>query len=238
LQERLDIEALLQDRHPLLAACGRDAELAHPGQERVLVAGGPDAERVARKIPGLLDARVPAAGEHHAGPIEDLGDVDQGHALLACRQRRRHPFHDHIGAAARDHLRRCDVGPARHDGDVEADLVIKSLLFGDIVAGELRLRDPFELQGQLVRRRGETAAEQQHRSRSERPYLCAHRPFPSHVSSPTAVHPARTRDAGPDVTLSRQRLARQCDQDGKVSGTLGCDGSFSCALQEAGKGDG
>src|SRR3712207_8885919 len=62
----------------------RHAQMRHPGQERVLVAVEPDAERAALEV-GLriLDAGLLAAGQHHAGRLEDLGDVDEWHALLA-----------------------------------------------------------------------------------------------------------------------------------------------------------
>jgi hypothetical protein len=66
------------------------------------------------------------------------------------REGRRHPVDDHVGAAAGDHLFRSDVGAARLDRDIKAFLFVKALVLGDIVARELRLRDPFELQRQLV----------------------------------------------------------------------------------------
>jgi DHA1 family bicyclomycin/chloramphenicol resistance-like MFS transporter len=48
LQQRVDVEALLEHLDAVGAALGRDAELAHPAQERVLVAEEPDAQRACR----------------------------------------------------------------------------------------------------------------------------------------------------------------------------------------------
>ena len=90
--------------------------------------------------------------------LERLGDVDERHALLAGGERRRHPVDDHVGAAAGDHLLGRDVGAARLDRDVEALFLVEALVLGDVVAGELRLGDPFELQRHRV---GGRAAEPQ-----------------------------------------------------------------------------
>ena len=55
-----------------------------------------------------------------------------------------------VGAAAGDHLLRRDVRAARLDRHVEAFRLVEALVLGDVIAGELRLRDPFELQRDLV----------------------------------------------------------------------------------------
>ena len=99
---------------------------------------------------GFLMPVVRPAGELEPGALERLGDVDERHALLARRQRRGHPVDDDVGAAAGDHLRRRDVGPAGIDGDVEAGVLVVALGGGDVIAGELRLGDPFELERDLV----------------------------------------------------------------------------------------
>ena len=189
--KRIDVEALLQDRDPVRTALGRDAEVAHPGQERVFVAEEPDAQRMAAEVLGLPDAGVFAAGQHHAGAIEDLGDVDQLHAALARRQRRRHPLDDHVGPAARDHLRRGDVGAARQDRDVEVGLLVVALLEGDVVAGELRLGDPLQLQRQLVGRLGRGRTQGQGR-RNKGACRCPHDAFPP-ASHPAVMAQARGR---------------------------------------------
>ena len=154
---------------PCGRAVGRDAELGHPGQERVLVAVEPDAQGLAAEVLGLGDAGVLAAGQHHARALERLGDVDQRHALLAAGQGRGHPVDDDVGTPAGDHLRRGDVGSAGVDGDVEPGLLVEALVLGDIVAGELRLGDPFQLQGHRVGGVGRADAQRQDRRRECRP---------------------------------------------------------------------
>ena len=67
LDQRIDVEALLQHGDAVGAAVGRQAELAHPGEERILVAEEPDAERLALEVGRRLDAGVLAAGQLHAG---------------------------------------------------------------------------------------------------------------------------------------------------------------------------
>jgi hypothetical protein len=111
LQQRIDVEALLEHGRRRRAALGRDAQLAHPAQERVFVAEEPDAQRAARKILGARHAGSLQAGQHHARTLEGLGDVDQRQAAFARGQRGGHPFDDHVGAAARDHLRGAMSGP-------------------------------------------------------------------------------------------------------------------------------
>ena len=57
-----------------------------------------------------------------------------------------------IGATAGNHLRRRDVGAARLDRDVEPGLLVETFFLGHEVTGELGLRDPFQLDGDRVRR--------------------------------------------------------------------------------------
>src|ERR1700704_3255024 len=72
------------------AAGGSVAELVHPGEKRILVAGEPHAEGAAAQICRRGDAGLPAAGQHHARSLEDLRDVDERHAFLARPQGRGH----------------------------------------------------------------------------------------------------------------------------------------------------
>ena len=44
-----------------------------------------------------------------------------------------------------------DVRPARLDRDVEPGVLVEALVLGHVVAGELRLGHPFELQGRACR---------------------------------------------------------------------------------------
>ena len=50
LQDRVHIEALLENLHTIGAAVGGDTKLAHPRQERILVAEEPDAKRLALEV--------------------------------------------------------------------------------------------------------------------------------------------------------------------------------------------
>ena len=133
---------LLQHGDAVGAAFGREAELVHPGKERILVAEEPDAERLALEVGFRGDAGLLGADHHQAGPLERLGDVDERHALVAGRSSAAHPVDDDVGAAAGDHLLRRDVRAARQDFDVEVLLGVEALGLGDEVAGELRLRSP------------------------------------------------------------------------------------------------
>ena len=84
-----------------------------------------------------------------------LGDVDDVQPLLPRGEGGGHPVHHHIRAAAGQHLVRVHIRPAGLDGDVQPVGFVKALGRGDVIAGELRLRDPFELQGDgVIRLRG------------------------------------------------------------------------------------
>ena len=88
-----------------------------------------------------------------------LGDVDEADALLAAGESGRHPVDDDVGATAGDHLLGSDVGAAGLDGDVEAGVLIETLVLGNVVAGELGLRHPLELQRHGVGGKGVGGAE-------------------------------------------------------------------------------
>ncbi|QTK80715.1 hypothetical protein AT6N2_C3231 [Agrobacterium tumefaciens] len=150
LQKRIDVETLFQHGHAIGAAGGRDFQVRHPRQERIFIAEEPDAQRLALEILRFLDAGFLQAGQHHARGFERLGDVDERHALFAGGKRRRHPVDDHVGPASSQYLRRCDIRATGLDIDVEAFGFIKALVLGDVITGELRLGDPFQLQGDLV----------------------------------------------------------------------------------------
>ena len=138
--------------HAAGRAVGLEAELAHPVEERIFVAVEPDAERAVLEVGRGLDAGVGAAGQLEARMLERLGDIDHRHALLARGERRRHPVDHHVGAAAGEHLLGRDVRAARLDRHVEPVVLVVALVLGDVIAGELRLGDPFELQRHLVGR--------------------------------------------------------------------------------------
>ena len=150
LQDRVDVEALLQDIHAAAAAISRDVQLAHPGQERILVAIEPDAKGLAAEVSRRLDAGILATGQHHAGRLERLCDVDEVNTPLARCQCRRHPVDHNIGATTGNHLNRRDIRAAGLDGDIKAFIGIEPSVSSHVIAGELGLGDPFQLQRQLV----------------------------------------------------------------------------------------
>ena len=80
-------------------------------------------------------------------------------------------------------------GPPGLIVDVEAGVLVEALVLGDVVAGELRLRHPFQLQRHLVGRARRPRRER--RARSDRgqqtvffiicPLLCCRCPRSSHA---------------------------------------------------------
>ncbi len=160
MQQRIDVEALLQHRHPIGAASGGKTQFRHPGQEGVFVAEEPDAQCLAFEISRRRDAGFLKAGQHQARVFEGLGDVHQRQALFTGGQGGRHPVNDHIGAAASDHLLGRDVGAAGKDGHVQTLFLVIAFFLRDVIAGKLRLRHPFQLQLHAViclRRGGQQA---------------------------------------------------------------------------------
>jgi hypothetical protein len=149
LQQRVDVEALLEH---LDVGVGLEVELGHPVEERVLVAAEPDAQRLALEVGRLADAAGLLAGEHQPRAVEDLRDVDQRHARSRAASCVGHPVDDRIGLVAGQHLHRRDIGAAGLDRDVEAFGLVVALRRGDVVAGELRLRHPLHLHGELLLR--------------------------------------------------------------------------------------
>src|SRR5207248_8536002 len=83
LQDRIDVEPLLDDLDAAGRAVALVAELRHPGQERILVATVPDPDGLALEVGWFLDAGIGAAGQLQTGFLEGLRDVDQWHAFFA-----------------------------------------------------------------------------------------------------------------------------------------------------------
>src|SRR5215813_4220792 len=72
-------------------------ELRHPGEERILIAGEPDADLLSPEIGRPPDPVVPPAGQLQSGMLKDLRDVDDRKPLVAHCERRRHPIDRDIG---------------------------------------------------------------------------------------------------------------------------------------------
>jgi hypothetical protein len=151
LQQQFDAGALPQYGDVGVRATRRKAELRHPGEERVFIAGEPDGDRLALEIGRAADAAVAPASQLEPRALKDLRDVDDRRALVAGGERRGHPVGRDIGLAGGEHLRRVDIRPARQDRYLQTGLAIKPLVARHVIAGELRLRQPFRLQYQLVR---------------------------------------------------------------------------------------
>jgi hypothetical protein len=144
------IEALLHHLDAIGRAVGLEFEFAHPVEERIFVAVEPHPERAPLEVLWLLDAGVGAACQLQAGALERLRNIDHRGALFPRRQGRRQPVDHDIGAAARQHLFRRDVRAARLDRHVQPFRFVEALVLGGVIAGELRLGDPFELQRDFV----------------------------------------------------------------------------------------
>ena len=151
VKQRVDIEPLLEHRHAIVAAIGRNTRLAHPAQERVFIAKEPDTDGLAPEILDTFNARVFPAGQHQTRGLERLRDVHHRQTLFAGCQRRWHPVQHHISATTGQHLRRRDVRATGQDRHVQPFLFIKTLIQGHIVPRKLRLRDPLQLQRHFIR---------------------------------------------------------------------------------------
>src|SRR5256886_7314657 len=86
----------------------------------------------------------------HPALSKELGDVDEGRALLARGQEAREPVEPELSAAISHDPLRHDIEAAGTDRHVELLGTVEPLLLGGVVAGELRLGDPLELQRHLV----------------------------------------------------------------------------------------
>ena len=128
-----------------------DAALGHGRKDFPFVAEAPVADLLAGKVLRRGDVLVLEAHLQRARALVDLGDVDDVRAGLAAGECLRHPSDCEVGIAVGEHRLRDDVDGALEDRDVEALVLVEALVDGCEVPGELRLRDPLQLQ--LHRRR-------------------------------------------------------------------------------------
>ena len=149
VQEQVHVERLRHDLRVLLRV---DPVLRQRGEELVLVPAEPDADLLIAEVVDRVDAAVLERDLGHARAGEDLGDVDDLLALVAGREQVVEPVDPELRLAAEHGLLRDDVRAAGPDRDVEAGVVVEALLLGRVVAGELGLRDPLQLQRHLVGR--------------------------------------------------------------------------------------
>jgi hypothetical protein len=153
VQEEVHVEGLRDDVHVLLRV---EAVLGQRGEELVLVPAEPDTDLLALQLLDVRDAAVGPRDLRHPGAGEDLGDVDDLTALVACREQVVEPVDAEVRLAAEHGLLGDDVRPAHLDVDVEVLVVVVALLESGVVAGELRLRHPLELERDLGRLLGGT----------------------------------------------------------------------------------
>ena len=127
-----------------------DAVLRQRGEELVLVTAQPDADLLPAQVRDLTEPGVLPRDLRHSRPREDLGDVDDVVPLVARRQQVVQPVDAELRLSAEHDLLRDDVGPADADGHVEPFVLVVPLLLRGVVAGELGLRHPLELERDVV----------------------------------------------------------------------------------------
>ncbi len=149
VQEQRHVERLVHDRD-VVRVLRVDAVLDERRVELVLVPAAPDADLLAAHVCDRLDPAVGARHLGHAALVEDLRDVDEVAALVAGCEQRRQPVDPELGLAARHDLLGGDVRPTGLQCDVESLLLVIPFLERCVVARELRLRHPLQLERHLV----------------------------------------------------------------------------------------
>ena len=89
-------------------------------------------------------------------------------ALVACRQEARQPVDAELRLTGGDDLLRDDVRAAVLQRHVEPGRLVEALQARRVVAGELRLRNPLELQGDLRQLRALVRSRRRARHRRDR----------------------------------------------------------------------
>ena len=185
-QEEVHVERLRDDLDVLLRI---EAVLRERREQLVLVPAEPDPDLLALELRDLVEAAVLPRHLGHPRAGEDLRDVDEVLPLVTGREQAVEPVDAELGLSAEDDLLGDDVRPAGPDRDVEALVLVETLVDGGVVAGELRLDDPLALEGdrcQLLRSAWcvvgglvvpSAAAHHGHRCRDERE-SCEERPLP------------------------------------------------------------
>ena len=134
------------------------------------------------QVGDLVETGVLPGHLGHAAAREDLRDVDDVAALVARCQQVVEPVDPELGLAAEHDLLGDDVRAAHLDRHVEALVLVVPLFLGGVVAGELRLGHPLELQRDLVRLAACA------RSRFRRPLASSPPPHPAPTSTRSGEH--------------------------------------------------
>ena len=154
MQDRVDVEALLQYFHVGRRATGFQTQFGHVREERIFVATEPDAQGFALEVSFLVHTGRFFASQHHSRAVEHLRHIHHGHASFAGSQRAGHPVHRDVSTIGSQHLCGRDVGATRLDRHVQPGILVKPFGSGHVVTGELGLWHPFQLNGDFFLRDG------------------------------------------------------------------------------------
>ena len=151
VDERGHVEVLL---HESDIALGVETNADEAGEELELVAESPVPHQFALEVGRAGDAGVSERHLQGAAALEHLGDVGDVQALLAGHQSARHPRDGEVGCSGIQDRGRHDVDSAVDDGHLEAHVLIEPEITGCKETGELRLRNPLELERYVLNLHG------------------------------------------------------------------------------------
>ena len=123
-----------------------DLELLDGGEHLELVAESPVAHSLSRPVFRGLDARVGPGDLEGAGALEDLGDVDDVCAAFTGDEGLGDPGDAELGATGGQDLLWDDLHRPLEDLDIQALRLVEAVVEGDVIAGELRLGEPLQLE--------------------------------------------------------------------------------------------
>ncbi len=146
--EQRDHVELLADEFDV--GCRVETGLADGGEHFVFVAEAPVADDLAFEVGRRFDSGVDQTHLQGPGPLEDLGDVRDVSAGLAGLERLGDPCDREIGVAVGELGLRHDLDRTLLDLHVEALVGEEALVGGGVVAAELGLGEPLELQADRV----------------------------------------------------------------------------------------
>ena len=141
VEQGVHVEVLLHDR------VSGGVGLGEAREELPLVAEAPAADLLVREVLGAGDAAVGPRDLQRAAALEDLRDVRDVRAGLDRCERLRHPRDREVDVAGGEHVLRHDVDRTGDDLDVEAEVLPVAVRRREVVAAELRLGEPLQLQG-------------------------------------------------------------------------------------------
>ena len=143
VQQCRHIKGLL---HEFNIAVWIDAVAAHSSQQLKLVAEAPVAYFLAFQIFDRFNPGVGKGDLQSGAALEYLADVGYIHALFAWHQASRHPRDGEVCATRVQDGDRHDLNCALQDFNIQAEVFIEALVDSSVVAGELRLGEPLQLQ--------------------------------------------------------------------------------------------